>query len=473
MGHPSQRRKDLPKETDRKPKGSVQPPKKKGSSKTARHHFGTQPDLTSKVLKPGVISIPLQQLLLNVFKTALLRSDPEQDSPESSSSLSQNIQTLKTHLFRRDFASAFADASEELLRAYALRWSAGRTLGYAGIFLSVCEPLLGLGGDSSRIQAGREIRKHIVCIGGGGGAEAAALATVWRALSDKHEIQADSTADSTMVGEAALTQPLSQLSLKQGEDADLETSTKKSVKFDSDVPVPNTGDEAPSEPIVPPVSVTTVDIADWSPILKDLATSLCSESVPSLNRHARAPLLPTVSYGSHEAPFSINFEKADVLNIPESGLRRLLFPVEEKAAETALVTLMFTLNELFSTSMPKAVTFLLRLTDLLLPGTILLVVDSPGSYSTVSLGATKPADSNPDPSEAAQQSQESREKRYPMKFLLEHTLLSVATGQWECLLSDESRWFRRDEDALRYSVGDGVELEDMRYQIYIYKKLGQ
>lgn len=64
-----------------------------------------------------------------------------------------------------------------------------------------------------------------------------------------------------------------------------------------------------------------------------------------------------------------------------------------------------------------------------------------------------------------------------MKFLLDHTLLTVAEGMWEKLVSQDSRWFRRDANSkLHYNVdlegGQGfIKLEDMRFQIHVYRRL--
>ncbi|KAG9551002.1 hypothetical protein KCU79_g13535, partial [Aureobasidium melanogenum] len=89
----------------------------------------------------------------------------------------------------------------------------------------------------------------------------------------------------------------------------------------------------------------------------------------------------------------------------------------------------------------------------MLPGSLLLVVDSPGSYSTVTLnGATQ---------------------KYPMQWLLDHTLLSPKKNaekgtpvQWKKLVSDESRWFRLPDEDLKYPI----DLENMRYQIHLYQR---
>ncbi|KAK5077746.1 hypothetical protein LTR16_008695, partial [Cryomyces antarcticus] len=154
---------------------------------------------------------------------------------------------------------------------------------------------------------------------------------------------------------------------------------------------------------------------------------------------ANGPLLPS----SHT---TINFLQRDVLAIDVDEFKGSLQGAD-------LVTIMFTLNELYTTSVPKTQRFLLLLTTLTQPGTLLLVVDSPGSYSTVTINGA--------------------EKRYPMHWLLDHTLLPSSTNvesrtdepKWEKLVSDESRWFRLPE-GLKYPIG----LENMRYQIHLYKR---
>jgi hypothetical protein len=55
-------------------------------------------------------------------------------------------------------------------------------------------------------------------------------------------------------------------------------------------------------------------------------------------------------------------------------------------AGVSLVTIMFTLNELFTSSISKTTALLLSLTDAMEPCSFLLVVNRPGSYSEVSIG---------------------------------------------------------------------------------------
>jgi Protein of unknown function (DUF3115). len=225
---------------------------------------------------------------------------------------------------------------------------------------------------------------------------------------------------------------------------------------------------------LPNISITAVDIADWSSVVDRLSTAIKLATITSSKAHP-APLLQDDQDAGGR--FSVSFQKSDVLGLSHDELQDLLHQSEPKTSttqtptmrtKTVLVTLMFTLNELFSTSMAKTTSFLLRITDLLEPGTVLLVVDSPGSYSTVTLGKSKSSAETPT---ASSEQNKPQQRNYPMKFLLDHTLLSVAAGKWDKILSQDSRWFRRDATKLRYAVGEGAGLEDMRFQIHVYRRL--
>src|SRR5207248_741032 len=106
-------------------------------------------------------------------------------------------------------------------------------------------------------------------------------------------------------------------------------------------------------------------------------------------------------------------------------------------------------NELYNSSVQKTTKFLLELTSAVTKGTLLLVVDSPGSYSTVSFNGPGGSSNN---GTAA-------EKKYPMQWLLGHTLLKTAcetepglsTTMWKKLISEDSRWFRLP-NGLRYPI---------------------
>jgi 25S rRNA (uracil2843-N3)-methyltransferase len=127
--------------------------------------------------------------------------------------------------------------------------------------------------------------------------------------------------------------------------------------------------------------------------------------------------------------------------------------VDVAGGRPMLVTLLFTLNELYTSSIGKTTAFLLNLTAAATSGSLLLVVDSPGSYSEATVGTEA--------------------KRYPMHWLLDHTLLetqksrgSESALKWVKLVSEDSKWFRIPE-SIRYPI----PLENMRYQMHLYRRV--
>lgn len=312
----------------------------------------------------------LQQLMLNVFREAL--------PIPADSNLSQIIQVVKGHLYHRDFANAFG--AEDLLYAYALRWSASRALAYADIFaeFDVKHSWLGTRTANVQDQALDPGLAQILCLGGGAGAEVLALAAIGNIFSTLQ------------------------------------------------------------------LSITAVDIADWSPVLSKLTATVTkppviSQYASAAKRDANRALLDPERY-------HVEFRQHDVLEYSGEDLRLLV-------AESLLVTIMFTLNELFSASISKTTALLFNLTEIMKPKSWLLVVDSPGSYSEVTLG------------------KENEPKKYPMKWLLDHTLQDLAGSdengirKWKKLEVDDSRWFRLN-DKLKYHV----DLESMRYQLHLYQR---
>jgi 25S rRNA (uracil2843-N3)-methyltransferase len=189
--------------------------------------------------------------------------------------------------------------------------------------------------------------------------------------------------------------------------------------------------------------IAAIDIADWAAVVTSLREGIVNK--PPLSKYASAAVQEANTALTDPASFSVTFHQHDILDTPLDTLSNMV----EKAH---LVTLLFTLNELYTTSVSLTQKFLLNLTTSLTPGAHLLVVDSPGSYSTVSLNGT--------------------ERKYPMKWLLDHTLLDTSSKaqtppRWEKLQEEESKWFRLPM-GLRYPI----ELENMRYQLHLYRRCG-
>jgi len=389
--------------------------------------------------KASRIPADLQQLLINVFKAAF--------SNRLGMHLSSLIQEVKQHLFNRDFDKAFG--SQEYLGAYAIRWSPSRALAYLDIFINLpdlrnsfirCAPWATRsdenlddhsgsytgrppdaqadnGGDSlgPSSQASCDDGKacKVVCLGGGAGAEIVALAGY------AHHLRSTLGPDKSME-ERAFTD------------------------------VEDTADDQKVRRLI----LTTVDIADWSQVVHDLYQGVTEPLPlsPFASSAAKAANKPLVAAEG----FCCAFHRQDLLELSTEDLTHIL-----KGA--TMVTIMFTLNELYSVSMAKTTNFILALTSLLETGTLLLVVDSPGSYSTVTVGSSGASSTG------------TTVKKYPMQWLLDHTLLEASSigsskttsegGQWEKLLSEDSRWFRVPE-GLNYPV----PLENMRYQIHVYRR---
>lgn len=338
-------------------------PRRKDHDRRSRPSAASTPVVTKpqpQNKQESNLPLELQQLILDQFSRAF----PFDDNAE----LQTVVQTVKGHLYNRDFANAFG--KPEYLRAYIKRWSASRALGYADLLASMdfLQPWYNVSTHPPQ--------KHILSLGGGAGAEVAAIAAVIARRSR--------------------------------------------------------------------VAVTTVDIADWSSALSELGTSLTA--APALSQYAsesakaaNKPLVETEN-------LNLEFTQHDVLNDWPGPLQELVRCVD-------LVTIMFTLNELFTASMSKTTKLLLELTERMHADSHLLVVDSPGSYSEITLGKT-------------QDGEQPRTKQYPMKWLMDHTLMDVAKGKWEKVLEDESRWFRVNP-GVRYPI----DLENMRYQVHLYKRV--
>lgn len=390
----------------------------KGPKVNAPHSTAERPRVPSKSKN---VPVELQQLLLNIFNNAF-----RENYNSKSSGL---IQRTKQHLFNREFNHAFG--SEDLREAYAMRWSPSRALAYMQIFthlipltrrlVSDCGPGQGaidqpqdaLANAHNLAEDAEEPRgknNRIVCIGAGAGAEIVALGGYLRLLSNGPDFE-------------------SQKVIKQDKGQDRSISLQR-------------------------VEITAVDVADWGSVVDRLQSNLTV--APPLSQYAsdEAKAANTALIGT--SAMVLNFVKQDVLTMPMDQMPAIF-------ADALLVTLMFTLNELYTSSMSATTNLLLALTMLLPTGALLLVVDSPGSYSTVSVGNASEADGRPT-------------KNYPMQWLLDHTLLeSAAIGssknasaehQWEKVESQDSEWFRLPSE-LRYPIA----LEDMRYQMHLYRRL--
>jgi len=358
---------------------------------------------TPELVAENSIPVELQQLLLNIFR------DPF-PTVLASDTLQPLLQEVKTALYDRDFARAFGRS--EYLEAYAIRWSAGRTLCYQSILFDLRKQLADILPSTSEASPGGngcdpstsdslQSSLRVICFGGCA-AEVVAFGGFLRYLHGCSSLETEDVSERLM---------------------SLSISRK-----------------------TPKIDLLLVDSANWQDVVQRLQTSLTtppplSKYASALAKEANSPLIAA------EGGLGTTFHCEDVLGMNQSQIAELI------EGNPILLTLLFTLNELYTSSIGKTTKFLLNLTTSVKPGSILLVVDSPGSYSEATLGVEA--------------------KKYPMKWLLDHTLLESekSRGQenrpyWEKLLSEDSKWFRVPEN-LRYPIS----LENMRYQIHLYRRI--
>ncbi|KAJ9156649.1 25S rRNA (Uridine(2843)-N(3))-methyltransferase [Pleurostoma richardsiae] len=361
----------------------------------------TAPEPSTVILPPA-----LQQKILTVFSRAF---DPVLSSP----SFPTVLQEVKQALFNRDFAAAFG--AEVRLEAYAARWSPTRALCYASVLIGLEEAL-------------RDIAAT----------DAPSLRVAGKGPHDDEAIRQEPREDvRDEDGSDAPVKEPSELAVQNAKAQDSEKVLKvlaigggaaELVAFGALVGhLPNLRGD-----------VTLVDSAPWGAVVDKLETDL-STPLP-LSKYAKSEAARAAS-AAVVAPGRLRttFLQRDVLTLPAGELAALVGP------SPLLVTLLFTLNELFTSGGIRATTsLLLGLTAALPAGSLLLVVDSPGSYSEAAVGRES--------------------KRYPMQWLMDKVLLGSTDGAWAKVESDDSVWFRLP-DALRYPI----PLENMRYQMHLYR----
>ncbi|KAK3299175.1 uncharacterized protein B0H64DRAFT_317450 [Chaetomium fimeti] len=190
-------------------------------------------------------------------------------------------------------------------------------------------------------------------------------------------------------------------------------------------------------------SITLLDSGPWETIVAKLTTALTTP--PPVSKYASEAVKLSNAAMVPPSRLTTTFRQQDVLTFDKDSFPSLL------GTTPLLVTILFTLNELFTTSgIGKPTTFLLNLTTTIPLGSLLLVVDSPGSYSETTVGKEA--------------------KRYPMHWLLDEILLrtkpeNVNGRRWVKIESHESVWFRLASEGLDYPVA----LENMRYQMHLYR----
>lgn len=189
-------------------------------------------------------------------------------------------------------------------------------------------------------------------------------------------------------------------------------------------------------------SLTLVDSAPWTNVSNSLQTTLTTP--PPLSKYASASAKASNAPLLSESQLSINIIQEDALSMDKAKWAEVI------GAQPVVLTIMFTLNELYTNGgIRKATQFLNSIAAVLPSDSLLVVVDSPGSYSETAIGK--------------------EQKRYPMQWLLNHTLegMEAEERSWHFVEGGDSIWFRLS-DQLSYPI----QLENMRYlqRIFRWKK---
>lgn len=338
-----------------------------------------------------------QQKLLGIFQDAL-------SSVLSSGTFNATLQEVKTALYNRDFDTAFG--REDYLEAYAARWSPTRALCYDAVLRGIAPHL-----EELLLSARSAPPEHVD--------------------DDKQPPLDDDEPPSPVEGVCNL-----RVLAIGGAAAE----------------VVALGSHLSRQPASTHASVTLVDMAPWSQVVDKLRVGLATP--PALSAYASAAARARLrALVEADRLRDVSFVRSDVLALDRDGLAALVGAGagDGGGGRPVLVTLLFTLNELFTGGgVGKTTAFLLGLTSVLPRGSLLLIVDSPGSYSEATVGKEA--------------------KRYPMQWLLDRILLRAEVGEdegpsWVKVEEKDSVWFRLSP-GLRYPI----PLEDMRYQMHLYRR---
>ena len=359
-----------------------------------------------------ILPVDLEKRTLEVFRTAFPASNDFE-------ALKPVLQEIKDALNDRDFDTAFG--KDEHLEAYTIRWSPSRTLGYAQLLAWICSQKAG---DSyiRQLVSGADdgAATKVVCFGGGA-SEFMALSGLLRYLRPSD----------------AAGKP--------------QTSNEEISETLDDLSISTTNGRSPL------LQMNLLDAADWTSVLSKLDHGL--KTSPTLSKYASAAVRAANASFLLPGILKHNFTRSDILSLTTEDLRAAI------GTAPALLTLMSTLNELYTTSMPRTTAFLRRLKDAAPKGSLLLVVDSPGVYSEVHAANAKEGD---------------EKRKYPMNILLDFALLPKPREKdsqndsdaerpeqaWKKVIDEPSMLYKLD-DALKYPVS----LENMRFQVNLFKRV--
>lgn len=175
------------------------------------------------------------------------------------------------------------------------------------------------------------------------------------------------------------------------------------------------------------LEVTLIDIADWDHVIKRIMDQVKERWL----------------YNNLWRKYKVNFLNHDILKPMTDKDTVSITPLNQ----LNLITMLFTTNELFKEDRAGSIRFLQRLNQQCQSGCYLLIVESAGSYSHITVGS----------------------KKFPIQFLIDTVLIGArgreSDGCWELISQNDSIWYRCD-DNLDYPI----RLENMRFFYRLYRK---
>ncbi|KAM0303331.1 hypothetical protein HYE67_010781 [Fusarium culmorum] len=376
-------------------------PSKKAAS-SSKQSNSKKSNAPPEASSPALQSEEEQQRLLDIFSNAFNKT-------LTSDEFTTTLQEIKQALFNREFATAFG--REDYLEAYAARWSPTRALCYATVLLSIK----------------RHLNKILIPDKETPGKESDLGQTKGETASNENDKLEQDVAAGIESIKLDSTSPSRNASLHM---LSVGGCAAEHIAFASYIQTTSTYGH-----------LTLLDSGPWAQVVSLLESSTVNP--PPISKYASAARQAANRPMLGKDQLSLAFVQKDVLNLDLDSLSAQC----ADGKTPILLTMLFTLNELYTTAgIGKTTKFLKNLGQVLAPDSLVLVVDSPGSYSEAALGKEK--------------------NKYPMQWLLDHTLIETETPgySWEKLQSDDSTWFRLSED-LSYPIA----LEDMRYQMHLYR----
>jgi len=304
----------------------------------------------------------------------------------------------------------------EWAEAYAVRWSPNRAMLFAAVVVGMCEKFreevwVRIFLADENVEGGEALKSpetlgtlKVVSFGGGA-AEVIAFGALLRHILPR----AIAKPSSASLQLDAVAEDMNSLSILEGS-----------------VPTPI-------------LDLHLVDAASWEPVISSLHSGLTTP--PTLSKYASASA--KANNASFISPHALNpsFQQINILEASQEELSTIL------GTEPVLITLFFTLNDLYTSSIAKTAAFFLKLTLAAPKDSLLLIIDGPD----VELAAGK-----------------DEGKKYPMHYLLDLVLLEKGLSEkpaWEKLIGDQNRLFKMEE-GLKYPVG----LENIRFQVHLFRR---